>query len=88
MGIRHQTVLKCFGLTLKAPAKNAFENVVCCICFLTKMANLNVEANSVDRYWTAPTGAHWSECTLFDQEASKIFYQMTEAEDFVVVFTA
>ena len=36
-------------LTIKAPAKNASENVVCFSCLLhTLLINVSVEANSVD----------------------------------------
>ena len=48
-------------LTLKAPAKNASENVVCFSqlrhVLLTLLTNVCMEVNSVDPDQTAPTGA-------------------------------
>ena len=39
----------------------------------------HIEANSVDPDQTAPTGAVWSEYTLFVEEFSKTFQQRTKA---------
>ena len=48
-------------------------NVFYCIYLLNLSTNLSVEANSVDPDQTVPT--------LFVEDASKIYQQMTETED-------
>ena len=45
-------------LTLKAPRKDAFENVVCCKLLPKITDKLSIEANSVDPEQTAPMGPH------------------------------
>ena len=49
-----------------------------CIHLLTLLTILDIEANSVDPYQTAPTGAVRSWSTLFVEEASDTFQQMTK----------
>ena len=45
------------ALTLKAPRKNASENVVCCKSLPNFTDKLSIKANSVDPEQTAPIGA-------------------------------
>ena len=54
-------------LTVKAPAKNASENVVYCIYLLTSLVNKSIDAKSVDSNQTVP---------------SKTSQQMTKADNF------
>ena len=58
------------NVTLKAPRRNASENVVCCKLLPNITEELSLEANSVDPEQTAPIGAVWSGSTLFAIEAS------------------
>ena len=61
-------------ITLKAPRKNASENVVCWSRLLHIIAYItdesSIEANSVDPEQTAPIGAVWSGSTLSAIDAS------------------
>ena len=81
MQVCHWSLYTFYILTLKVPAKATSENVICCIYILSLLTNESMEANRVDPDRTA-LGAVRSGSTLFIEEASKTFQQISRADNF------